>query len=57
MSVEVWRDCQNRTIQTCLTNRLFIQLDWLFMQKPDRWGIHIFFTIRKRIFRGIGEDR
>ena len=57
MSAEVWRDCQNRTIQTFLTNRLFIRLDWLFMQKSDRWGIHIFFTIRKRIFRGIGEDR
>ena len=36
MSVEVWRDCQNRTIQTCLTNRLFIRLDWLFMQKSVR---------------------
>ena len=36
MSVEVWRDCQNRTIQTCLTNRLFMQSDWLFMQKSVR---------------------
>ena len=36
MSTEAWRDCQNRTIQTFLTNRLFIQLDWLFMQKSVR---------------------
>ena len=40
MSAEVWRDCQNRTIQTCLTNRLFMQSDWLFMQKSDRWGMN-----------------
>ena len=30
---EAWRKCQNRTIQTCWTNCLFIQHDWLFMQK------------------------
>ena len=32
MSTEAWRKCQNRTILTCWTNRLFIRLYWLFMQ-------------------------
>ena len=33
MLTEAWRDCHNRTIQTCETKRLFIQQDRLFMQK------------------------
>ena len=32
MSTEAWSKCQNRTILTCWTNRLFIRLYWLFMQ-------------------------
>ena len=42
-----WRDCHNRTIQTCGTSRLFIQPNWLFMQKRV-WVWHAY--IKHRTF-------
>ena len=55
MFTGAWRDCHNRTIQACETNRLFIQQNWLFMQKPVRvWHAYIkhrtfWFTYQNRL--------
>ena len=52
---EAWRDCHNRTIQACGTDRLFIQPNWLFMHKPVRmWHAYIkhrtfWFTYQNRL--------